>query len=257
MSPTSRNTLMIGGALIVIALLLTCGPWGNLLGGADGDGEPLPSVAAAPPPQGDAGALDAAIAGAAAGGQLGDSDVAGTVGGGDHGATAPLSATTVAAATGAAAAAAASTGGGAAAASTPATSALPPVSSGVPITPVAAANTPNPAALAAAAAGAFDDAFDGGGDLAGAGSAADRFPPPVAAAGSAFALVAASEPFGTGPGGVRQPCDSPGAGCQRITSDLTLTGGPGPNPPIIPGVRPTPRIANPPIIPGVRPVPAG
>ncbi len=50
MDATSRNRiLMIGGALIVIALLLVCGPLGPQLGG-DGSttGEP-PSVAAGPP----------------------------------------------------------------------------------------------------------------------------------------------------------------------------------------------------------------
>ena len=35
MTPTTRNTLVIGGGLIVIALLLTCGPMSGLFGGGE------------------------------------------------------------------------------------------------------------------------------------------------------------------------------------------------------------------------------
>jgi len=104
------------------------------------------------------------------------------------------------------------------------------------------------AAAALAAVSAFDDAFDGGDAVFAAGPAVDRFPPPVAAGGPAFALLAASQPFGTLSGSIRQPCDSPGAGCQTIPASMT-------NPPIIPGIRPVPVISNPPIIPGIRPIP--
>lgn len=35
MTPTTRNSLMVGGALIVIALLLTCGPIRGIFGTGD------------------------------------------------------------------------------------------------------------------------------------------------------------------------------------------------------------------------------
>ena len=72
MTPTSRNSLMIGGGLIVIALLLTCGPMRGLFGGAPPATvtEP-PSVAAGPPEEApapaDADAADAMVSATAAG----------------------------------------------------------------------------------------------------------------------------------------------------------------------------------------------
>jgi hypothetical protein len=251
MTPTSRNTLMIGGALIVIALLLTCGPWKNLLGGGDRAGETLPSVAAAPPVEAEE---ILPTAGAVAGDQPDDIDVSTTAGAAGP-QVAPIVVAGAAAGAGVAAATASSTS------SSTSSPAPPAASAGVPDTPVAAVIAPNPAVLAAAAAlaavSAFDDAFDGGDAVFAAGSAVDRFPPPVAAGGPALALVAASQPFGTLAGSIRQPCDSPGAGCQRITANsmtnppiISMT-----NPPIIPGNRPGSAISNPPIIPGIRPSP--
>jgi len=248
---------MIGSALIVIALLLTCGPLRDWFGGAGGGGETIPPVAAGPPDDA-AGTLGAAAAGAVAGAQLGDSDIAGMAAeevsvDADAGSgvdAADVAAGAAVAGAAAAGSAAASSGGGAA---TSASSApvLPPVSAGVPDTEVASAGVESPAALAAAAAASvFDDSFEGADAVSGAGPIVARFAPPVAAVGgSPLALSAASQPFGIQEGGVRQPCDSPGAGCQNI---LVIS-----NPPLIPGVRPipTPAIANPPLIPGQRPVP--
>ena len=65
MTPTSRNSLMIGGALIVIALLLTCGPLSGLFG-PDAAKVEAPPVAAGPP-EGEGESLDAAAAAAGAG----------------------------------------------------------------------------------------------------------------------------------------------------------------------------------------------
>ncbi|HEB90091.1 MAG TPA: hypothetical protein ENI85_11010 [Deltaproteobacteria bacterium] len=71
MSPTSRNTLLIGGALIAIALLLVCGPLSDRFGRRGGDDQEPPAVAAGPPPDA-VGAAGAAalggLAGATAGG---------------------------------------------------------------------------------------------------------------------------------------------------------------------------------------------
>ena len=79
MSPTTRNTLMIGGGLIVAALLFTCGPLKNMFGGA----ETSPQVAAGPPADlpaetGTPDAMAGAVAGAAVGADVGASDLAGT-----------------------------------------------------------------------------------------------------------------------------------------------------------------------------------
>ena len=58
--------------------------------------------------------------------------------------------------------------------------------------------------------------------------------------------------FDPNQGNVRRPCDDPGAGCGASALG-------GINPPIIPGIRPTPGGGgvNPPIVPGARPVPGG
>lgn len=264
MSPTSRNTLLVGGALIVVALLLTCGPMLGWFGGTQQSEESLPAVAAAPPADA-TDALDAATAGAAAGGQagllgasaLGEGEGAGAgesaaVGAAaDEGtdevraAGAPIAgAAAAAAAVGAGAAAAggaamAAGGSGAAPAAAPA---LPAVSAGVPDTPVAGAG-PGEAAVSS-----FDDAFAAESELSAAGPVVDRFAPPVAAFGSSpLALAAASDRFSGDSSRVRRPCDAPGAGC------LNVSGGLGVVRPIIPGVRPPRPGANQPIVPGNRP----
>ncbi len=271
MSPTSRNSLMIGSALIAIALLFTFGALDGWLGGANGSGAPLPAVTAGPKAS-SAGPLGSAVVGAAAGAQLGQPEVAAAavaepaddvvVGGG---ALSGASVGAAGAATGVGgggvvvaglggagvaggAVAAGTTGGGGAggagaeaAASTPVASApvaaafLPPVSAGGPVTMVAA-SIPAPVLLAAAATGAFDRAF-GGPDESTAGPVVARFAPPVAAVGgSPMALAAAAQPFGTQLDGIRQACDSPGAGCRNV---MGVGPNPMPNPPIlVPGQRP-------------------
>ncbi len=74
MSPTSRNTLMIGGALIAIALLLVCGPLSDRFGSRGSDRQEPPAVAAGPPPDA-AGVVGAAAVGALAGATVGEVDV--------------------------------------------------------------------------------------------------------------------------------------------------------------------------------------
>ncbi len=79
MSPTSRNTLMIGGALILVALLLVCGPLSGQFGSGGSTVEEAPSVAAGPPV--DAGAaLGAAASGAMAGARIGEIGVGSVAG---------------------------------------------------------------------------------------------------------------------------------------------------------------------------------
>ncbi|MEZ4355362.1 MAG: hypothetical protein R3F16_17100 [Myxococcota bacterium] len=72
MNPRTRNTLMIGGALIVVALLLVCGPLAGRFGGRQS--EP-PSVAAGPPVDA-AGAAAVAAAGALAGAEAANGGLA-------------------------------------------------------------------------------------------------------------------------------------------------------------------------------------
>ena len=79
MTPTTRNSLMVGGAAIVIALLLTCGPLQGILGGNNAEVAEAPAVAAGPPADADvaemadaAASVESAAAGAATGASLGD-----------------------------------------------------------------------------------------------------------------------------------------------------------------------------------------
>ena len=78
MSPTSRNTLMIGGALILIALMLVCGPLSDRLGLGGKGVEEAPSVAAGPPvvEVESADAVEAVAAGALVGASNREPDVA-------------------------------------------------------------------------------------------------------------------------------------------------------------------------------------
>jgi len=284
MTPTTRNSLMVGGAAIVIALLLTCGPLQGIFGGNEAEVAEAPAVAAGPPVDAsdsiETAAVETAAMGAVAGGSLGDANVAGSVSGGDAGTSAEaavvdpaakaVSTPVVAGAAGAAgaaggaavaattvagsSAATTTTAGAGAAGATAATTAAttratpPPVSSGPPViatpvmasTPVASAAVVNPLAAAAAAGASavksFDEAYaetaQGQQGLPAAGPVVGRFAPPVAAiAGSTLALNGVNRGVGLDAGSIRQPCDSPGAGCLRGT--------PAPaNPPIVPGTRP-------------------
>lgn len=269
MTPTTRNSLMVGGALIVIALLLTCGPIRGIFGAGDAgtsadvatsDATPLRPVGAALPVNTDA-ALAAATTGAVAGSQIGSADTAAVA------SEAPETVAPVlvagAAVAAAEAAGAADAGASVAAASTdivpPAVSASPP---SVPVSTSTMAGVVDPAialAASAAAASAFDDAFDHGfaGDMAdmpAEGVVVGRFAPPVAAISSQLlALNGVERAVGIGAAGVRAPCDSPGVGCRKLQ---VATASPIPiNPPIVPGPTPPPIRINPPIVSGPTPPP--
>ena len=270
MTPTSRNSLMIGGGLIVIALLLTCGPMRGLFGGAPPAAvtEP-PSVAAGPPEEApapaDADAADAMVSataagdGAANGAEAGMNGVAvaGLDGGAATGEGTAVAATAeaetavamptstagagVAAAT--AAGADAGSGSGAAATKTVSTPPTPPVSAGPPAVVVANTSGVDAAAArsaaAAAATNAFDDAYASlsGDGVDAAGKVVDRFAPPVAAVASGgLAFNGAQRSIGSSIGGVRQPCDSPGAGCRNTVTPASPSA--PANPPIVGGTRP-------------------
>lgn len=266
MDATSRNrVLMIGGALILIALLLVCGPLTGRFG--ESTKQEPPSVAAGPPEvDADVAADEAAeaaaalaAAGATAGAAVGESGI-GDAGAGardglegeEDGIGGPIEAGGLAAA-GAVAGAAATADGGKSNASksassktasaprtpkaSPKAAPLPPVSAGVPVAAAAAATG------AAAAASAFDDSFaaasrDSLADGTGAaGKVVDRFAPPVA--GAASGGLAMADLAGLRKGRVLRACDSPGAGCSNTGA------GQGPaNPPITPGVRPVPGGTN-------------
>ena len=269
MTPTTRNSLMVGGALIVIALLLTCGPIRGIFGTGDAgtsadvatsDATPLPPVGAALPVNTGA-ALDAATTGAVAGSQIGSADAAAVASAAPN-SVAPV---LVAGAAEAAGSGAADAGASVAAASTgivlPAVSASPP---SVPVSNSIMAAVVNPAialAASAAAASAFDNAFDNGFDNGFAGGMADmpaegavvgRFAPPVAAISSQqLALNGVDRAVGIGAAGIRAPCDSPGAGCRNV--QVSMASPPPINPPIVSGPTPPPIRINPPIVAGTPP----
>lgn len=208
LSPTSRNSMKIGAALILIALLLVCGPISDRMGGRESVRE-TPSVAAGPPvvPVDPSGAIEAVAAGALVGASVAETDVA-VPGDGNAGRDLPVAPVVVAAATagaaaGAAVAADSGTGGG---------SVPPPVSAGVPATEVAADT--------------FDESLDKAmASRGGLGPAGMRFPPPVAASGdSGQAFASNAEAFRIDTGELLRPCDSPGSGCQNLKS-ASITGG--------------------------------
>ena len=256
MTSTTRNSLMVGGALIVIALLLTCGPIRGIFGTGDAgtsadvatsDATPLPPVGAALPVNTDA-ALGAAKTGAVAGSQIGSADAAAVASAAPN-SVAPVLVAGAAGAAGAAEAAgsgAADAGASVAAASTgivlPAVSASPPSE---PVSNSIMAAVVNPAialAASAAAASAFDNAFDNGfaggmADMPAEGAVVGRFAPPVAAISSQqLALNGVDRAVGIGAAGIRAPCDSPGAGCRNV--QVSMASPPPINPPIVAGTPP-------------------
>lgn len=189
MDPTSRNRVWtVGGALIVIALLLVCGPLEGQFGGQRAGNSELDVAAAPPVPDVSMNApsiasvgpvFDAALAGPSSGAaESSPLD--------DH----PLMDDGVDVA---------------------AVAALP--ADGTGSTPTRAPSrsvVPSPQQLAANAAKQFDSSFPD--STSGLGDARNRFAPPV----------------DSGPGGFRspsgdlgfnalslRPCDSPGAGCQN------------------------------------------
>jgi len=221
LSPTSRNSMKIGAALILIALLLVCGPISDRMGGRESAGK-APSVAAGPPvvPVDPSGAVEAVAAGALVGASVAETDAAASGDGkADDDLPVVVAAATAGAAAGAAVAADSGTGGG---------SVLPPVSAGVPVpaTDVASGGLSEAADASAAAAEAFDKLLDS--EMAsrgGLGPAAGRFPPPVAANGdSGQAFASSVEAFRVGDGELLRPCDSPGSGCQNLSSASAVGG---------------------------------
>ncbi|MCB9722524.1 MAG: hypothetical protein H6748_00590 [Spirochaetaceae bacterium] len=259
MNPRTRNTLMIGGALIVVALLLVCGPLAGRFGGRQS--EP-PSVAAGPPVDA-AGAAAVAAAGALAGAEAANGGLAAVTEelegdpcdrpdeewesvqarldagcpprGGDATAAAKADDEGEKAAAGLVA------GAGSGAGSQAGTAALAAGAAGATAAGATAAATAGSGAAAVGAAAApiasdrFDEAMTT--QLASIGGAAgpvvDRFAPPVAAAGpSPLGLAASARPLGTSAGDLRLACDNPGSGCRNVIATRL-------NPPAVPG-RPTP-----------------
>ncbi len=280
MSPTTRNTLMIGGALILIALLLVWGPLEGRFGTGGSKVDETPPVAAGPPAD-SAGALGAAAVGALAGAELGDavsdvlaaaspdpcdeeavsadgaeidtSDCPPVAGEDDQDVLSGIGGPVVVAP-------------GVAPKPAPAVvvaprAPTPPVAAGVPDTkvaePIAAATDPTPPTppTTPTTPGDFDDALvaakDSNQGVGPAGKIVERFAPPVAApADPGFRVVSSMK---SGP--LILPCDAPGSGC-RSTSGIAAGGGGGGggNPPIVPGgPPPVPPFGNPPIVPGSPP----
>jgi hypothetical protein len=227
MSPTSRNTLKIGAALILIALLLVCGPIGDRMGLRGGSVEEAPSVAAGPQvdPIDTSDAVEAAAAGGLVGASFEEVDETDVAALGDvktEDASSVVAAGVAAGAAGAAAGAGAAGDSGKGGAGP-----LPPASARVPATDVASGGISEAdAAVAAMAAAAqtFNDSLDSAiASHAGAGPAAARFAPPVAADGLGQSFASTIEVFDSESGDFLRPCDSPGSGCQNLNA-----GGGGP-----------------------------
>jgi hypothetical protein len=239
MTPTTRNTLIVGIGLIVAALLLTCGPMRGLFGAGDGELNTA-EVDSAPPevaadPKGEIGdPADAALAEIPA------------VGAGVEAASGDGSAEDARAASDPAVAGpplAAGVGQGIAGTVGEAGAPVPEIPAPVEVVakpvrtpsvepaspPTVSAEGPQDASPEAALA-AFDEAFATGDGLdALEGPAVARFAPPVAAeAPAAIALNVADRLMGLDVGGVRQPCDQPGSGCRNISLP----------PPVGPTIRP-------------------
>lgn len=228
MSPTSRNTLKIGAALILIALLLVCGPIADRMGLRGGSVEEAPSVATGPPvdPIDTSDAVEAVAAGALVGASIEETDVA-ALGDVETGDVKTEDASSVVAAGVVAGAAGAAAGAGAAGSSgTGGAGPLPPVSAGVPpATDVASGGLSEAAAAAAATAEAFEKLLDSAMANASAGRPAARFAPPVAAAGVGESFASTIETFRIEGGDLLRPCDSPGSGCQNLNAGGGNIGG--------------------------------
>jgi hypothetical protein len=222
MDARQRNrVLVVGGALILIALLLVCGPFDGRFGGDRSTQSERPPVAAVLPEGAVVGTEVAdEAAGAVVGGPLAEEGGAPLVDeGADDASDAAATVAAVAAPAGAAAGASSSGSGASSAAAAAASAPPPPVSAGVP--PSSDAGLAAAAGAGAAAAQAFDEALGSGG---GAAPAAARFAPPVGG-DSPLQVASASQPFGFDEDSPLRPCDTPGSGCRN------LIGGVGPTPP--------------------------
>ena len=251
MSPTSRNTLMIGGALILIVLLLVWGPLEDRFGTGGSKVDETPPVAAGPPAD-SAGALAGAELGdavsdvlaeaspdpcdeeavSADGAEIDTSDCPPVAGEDDEDVLSGIGGPVVVAA-------------GAAPKPAPAVvvaprAPTPPVSAGVPDTkvaePIAATTDPSPKTTPGDFDVALVTAKDSNQGVGPAGKIVERFAPPVAApADPGFGVVSSMK---SGP--LILPCDAAGSGC-RSTSSIAGGGGGGGgggNPPIVPGSPP-------------------
>jgi hypothetical protein len=211
MNPTSKNTLKIGGALILIALLLVCGPLSDRFGSGGKKVEEAPPVAAGPPVD-ESHALDAVVAGALVGSSVDDIEGAAVE---DISDDDDLSVLVAAAAVAAAAAGAATGGSGSGGGG----QALPPVSAGVPDVEAA---LPIPVVIPPVADVDAADAFDASersGDGMG-GTPNQRFAPPVAATGGGPV-----QPFALADSTTLRPCDSAGSGCGSASPAFIGGGG--------------------------------
>lgn len=233
MDPASRNrVLMIGGGLIVIALLLVCGPLEGRFGGGEKAVQELPPVAAAPPePVVDEQALieaaEASAIGVATGAAIGESDLGTLASGTDVVAPSvdppivvktPLKVVE-------------------AAPRKQARRKLPAVSAGPPVPAPVVPVLPTTQELAANAADAFDRSLAGT-PQAFDGNVVDRFAPPVDSGPRVSIVAGAAQGFNSL---ALRPCDTPGAGCQNVapaTPSVFL--------PVIPGTVPV----NPGSLPG-------
>lgn len=245
MTPTSRNTLIVGGGLIVAALLFTCGPLDGLLGEGDSSQETVagrtdetgaePPAVGAGPPRALAGALGAAAAGAALGAEAGrdsamreqalesaapvveagEAEGATNPRGPGEGQGGPLAGLPVVPAVASATAAEGASDGDATKTQVRDSSqkaSAPPVSAGPPSSAEGTVPVEDPILLAKHA---FDDVFDADEGKGLSGPVIGRFAPPVAALPDARLPLRRDGPLGDGIDGVRRPCDAPGAGCRK------------------------------------------
>lgn len=218
MDPATRNrVLMIGGGLVVIALLLVCGPLEGRFGGEKRGAERTPDVAAAPPPEpvvppvpeiDPTEAAGSVIAGATTGAAIGESALADAAGAAGKGASAPA---VVAAPPVPVRGAGGGSGGGAGAAKAPSAT-LPAVSAAGPPAPVLP-TPPSAEELAASAARDFDASLPSLLANLDGESAASRFAPPVDSGPRVSPVAAAAQGFNNLS---LRPCDDPGAGCRNL-----------------------------------------
>jgi hypothetical protein len=218
MDPASRNrVLTVGGALIVVALLLVCGPLEGRLG-KKGPVETAPSVASAPPEVAMPAVEEPEIVALPVLPVTDESEDKGAVGEG---------ASVVAAAPVVPLAGVAADDHDADVAKAPPVSAGPPP---VAVVPVVAG--PSAAELA-------QNAFDSSSGDAAPTSLLDRFAPPVdSGPGTSTLALALDQGFGAGGASMLRACDTPGGGCRNSLS----SGGPVNIPAGIPPIASGPRV---------------
>jgi hypothetical protein len=242
---------MIAGALILIALLLVCGPLSGRLGSGGSSVDEAPAVAAGPPPADHTGTLGAAAVGA-----LAAAGVAGAaVKAADKVDDSDMDAASLMAPVAIVAVVAGGTADGIGGGNGLATSAVEapigkvefaaPVAADLPAVGAAgpgisdvmemAASTGVAAALTTAG---FDRAMvasaQSNNGVSAAGKVVARFAPPVASPPQASLQVASTLNVGN----LIKPCDRPGSGCNNLAATSVSPPSTGGNPPIIPGRLP-------------------